>query len=292
MTPERRRLLLVLALAYLAGLAAALAAGAALEGRHPLLVTGLADVAATVAVFAFSWRVDNSSVYDPYWSVAPLPILGAWLWAGEPGCSAPRAALASGLVLAWGLRLTWNCLARWRSLADEDFRYREIRARTGAWYWPASLLSIHLLPTGWVFLGLVPLYPALTGPGRALGWLDLAAAILTGGAILIEALADAQLRRFLAARREPGAVLETGLWASSRHPNYLGEVLFWWGLWLFGLAADPTWWWTVAGPLAITALFTFVSVPWMDRRMEARHPGWLSRRAAVPALWPRPARRP
>lgn len=291
MTPERRRLLRVLGLAYLAALAAGLVAGAGLSGRHPLLVTGLADVAATLVVFLFSWRHDNSSVYDPYWSVAPLPILGAWLLAAEPGASAPRAGLATALVFAWGLRLTWNCLARWRSLAEEDFRYREIRARTGAGYWPASLLTIHLLPTGWVFLGLVPLYPALAMAGRPFGWLDLAAALLTGGALLIEAVADAQLRRFLGSRREPGAALETGLWAISRHPNYLGEVLFWWGLWLFGLAADPAWWWTVAGPLAITALFTFVSVPWMDRRMEARHPGWLARRAAVPALWPRPARR-
>ena len=83
-------------------------------------------------------------------------------------------------------------------------------------------------------------------------------------------------------------MLDTGLWAALRHPNYVGEGLFWWGLWLFGLAADPGWWWTVAGPAAITALFTFVSVPWMDRRMEARHPGWLARRAHVPALWPRP----
>ena len=69
-----------------------------------LLVTGLADVAATLVVFFFSWRHDNSSVYDPYWSVAPLPILGAWLLAAEPGASAPRAGLATALVFAWGLR--------------------------------------------------------------------------------------------------------------------------------------------------------------------------------------------
>jgi steroid 5-alpha reductase family enzyme len=276
-TPERGRLLRAVAVAYLGALAVALAVGALLAGRHPLLVTGAADVAATLAVFAASVRHDNSSLYDPYWSVAPVPILAAWLALAEPGASGARGALAAALVLAWAVRLTWNCLARWGSLADEDFRYREIRARAGRWYWPASLVAIHLLPTGWVFLGLLPLFPAVALPARPLGWLDAAAALLAAGAIALEAVADGQLRRFLGRRRHPGETLETGLWAVWRHPNYLGEVLFWWGLWLLGLAADPAWWWTVAGPLAITALFAFVSVPWMDRRMEARHPGWRAR---------------
>lgn len=272
MTPERRRLLLVLGLAYLAALAAALATALALPGRNPLLVAAAADVAATLVVFAFSVGFDNSSLYDPYWSVAPLPIVAWWLALGPPGPSAGRGALAATLVFAWGLRLTWNCMARWRSLAAEDFRYLEIRGRTGRWYWPASLFSIHLFPTGWVFLGLLPLFPALARPGAPLGWLDAAAALVTGAAILVEGLADLQLRSFLATRTDPALRLQRGLWAWSRHPNYLGEVLFWWGLWLFGLAADRGWWWTVIGPLSITALFTFVSVPWMDRRLAARRP--------------------
>lgn len=292
MTSERRHLLATVALAYAGALAAALATSVAFAGEHPLLVTGVADAVATLLVFAASARHDNSSIYDPYWSVAPVPIVIAWLALAQPGASSARGALATALVLVWAARLTWNCLDRWRSLAHEDFRYREIRARTGRGYWAASLFAIHLLPTTWVFLGLLPLFPALALPSRPLGWLDAAAVLLTGGAVLLEALADAQLRRYRAAGRgEAAATLETGLWAVSRHPNYLGEVLFWWGLWLFGVAADPAWWWTVAGPLVITALFTFVSAPWMDRHLEARHPGWRERRAQVPALWPHPVRR-
>jgi steroid 5-alpha reductase family enzyme len=281
MTTERRRLLVAVSLSYLAALAAAAATWAALDGLHPLLVTGAADVVATLVIFAASVRHDNSSLYDPYWSVAPVPIVAAWMALAGPGASTARGALGAGLVLLWAVRLTWNCLARWRSLADEDFRYREIRARTGRGYWPASLASIHLFPTGWVFLGLLPLFPALARPSGSLGWLDAAAALLTGGAILVEAIADLQLRAFLASRRDPADRLRSGLWAIWRHPNYLGEVLFWWGLWLFGLAADPAWWWTVAGPLAITALFAFVSVPWMDRRLQARRAGELARRDAA-----------
>jgi steroid 5-alpha reductase family enzyme len=279
-----RRVLVACAAAYGLALAAAFATAADLAGHHPLLVTAAADLVGTLVVFGFSVAFDNSSLYDPYWSVAPIPIALSWA-AGPPS---PRAWLVLLLVVAWGVRLTANCLMRWRSLADEDFRYVEIRARTGRLYWPASLVSIHLLPTAWVFLGLLPVYPALAGPGAPLGWLDLTAALVTGGAVAVEGIADLQLRRFLARRRRPEEVLDTGLWAVSRHPNYLGEVLFWWGLFLFGLAAGPGWGWTVVGPLAITALFTLVSVPWMDRRMLARHPAWAERLRRVPALLPFP----
>jgi steroid 5-alpha reductase family enzyme len=193
------------------------------------------------------------------------------------------------VVCLWGVRLTANQLARWRGLGDEDFRYRELRARSGRWYWPLSLVGIHVLPTAWVFLGLLAAFPALAGPGGGLRVLDAVAAVVAGGAVVLETVADWQLRRFQRLRGDPGAVLVSGLWARSRHPNYLGEILFWWGIFLSGVAAAPGWAWAVVGPLAITLLFVRVSVPWMDRRMAARHPAWAERLSRVPALlpWPR-----
>jgi steroid 5-alpha reductase family enzyme len=277
-----------LATAYGGALLAALAAGWLVRGRSPLLVAGAADLAATVVVFAFSVGHDNSSVYDPYWSVAPIPIVVYWASAGEGSWG--RRAWVVAVVCAWGARLTANQLARWRGLGDEDFRYAELRARTGRWYWPASLAGVHLAPTAWVFLGLLPAYAALTVPGRAWNALDWAAVVVTGGGVLLEAAADLQLRRFVRGRRDPAAVLDSGLWALCRHPNYLGEILFWWGLWLSGVAAAPAWAWTAAGPLAITLLFVLVSVPWMDRRMAARHPAFAERLRAAPALLPWPRR--
>jgi steroid 5-alpha reductase family enzyme len=286
----RRQGLAAVVVAYTTALLAALVAGWALRDRHPILVAAVADAVGTVVVFAFSVRHGNSSVYDPYWSVAPIPVAVYWASAA-PGGSGLRASLVLLLVTAWGLRLTANWVARWHGLGDEDFRYVEIRGRTGRLYWPASLVSIHLMPTAWVFLGMLPTWPALSAAGRPPGALDLAAALVTGGAIAIEAVSDLQLRRFLRARRDPGAVLDAGLWRWSRHPNYFGEVAFWWGLWLFGVAADPAWAWTAVGPLSITLLFVLVSLPWMDRRMLSRHPEWAGRMKATSALVPWPPRR-
>jgi len=275
-------------LTYAIALAAGLAVGWTLRGFHPVVVAALADVAATAVVFAFSVGYGNSSFYDPYWSLAPIPIAAYWASLNPDGAEV-RQLLALLLVTVWGVRLTANWVVRWQGTDDEDFRYREIRERTGRWYWPASFFSIHLMPTAWVFLGLLPLYPALARPAPGLGVLDGLATAVTVTAIALETVADVQLRRFLRSRREKAAILDTGLWAVSRHPNYFGEVLFWWGVFLFGLAAAPAWWWTAVGPLSITLLFALVSIPWMDRRMLSGHPAWANHRRATSSLvpWPR-----
>jgi steroid 5-alpha reductase family enzyme len=273
-------------LAYAAALVVGLTVGWALRDRHPIVVAAAADLAATCVIFAFSVVYNNSSFYDPYWSVAPLPLALYWAAGGGLGL---RQLLILGLIALWGVRLTGNWVARWRGINDEDFRYMEIRGRTGRLYWPASFVSIHLMPTIWVFLGLLPLFPALA-QARPFAWLDIAALVLTAGAIAIEAVADQQLRAFLRTRRNTEDVLNQGLWALCRHPNYLGEILFWWGLFLFCLAAAPSWAWSVVGPISITLLFALVSVPWMDRRLMQRHPAWAEQMKSRPALLPWPRR--
>lgn len=180
------------------------------------------------------------------------------------------AYLAAVLVGAWAARLTWNCVRRWDGLEDEDWRYRDLRARHPRAYWPISLAGLHLMPTVAVYLGCLPLYPALAAGARPLGPLDGAALLVTGGAIWLEAQADQELWRYRRARRRREGRLQTGVWKLSRHPNYLGEMAFWWGLYGFGLAAAPGFWWTIAGPLSITGLFCFVSIPMMERHMRER----------------------
>lgn len=276
---------------YVLACLAALAAGLLLSGHHPLFVAAAADGVATAVVFAFSVRFNNSSVYDPYWSVAPLPIALYWALGAQPGGpSRVRQIVVCLLVAVWAMRLTTNWALRWRGLGDEDWRYADRRRRHGRAYWVISLLGIHLMPTVLVYLGCLSLYPALASGTRPLRPLDLVAVLVTGGAIWLETRADAELRRFRLTQPDRGQLLSSGVWSWCRHPNYLGEVSFWWGLFLFGLAADPGQWWIVVGPLAMTGLFTLVSVPMMEQRMLARRPAYAAYQARIPSLIPRPGR--
>jgi steroid 5-alpha reductase family enzyme len=282
----------VVAAAYLAAGLAAWGVAVAVRGQHPLAVTLWADLAATVVVFAVSTVVGNASVYDPYWSVAPPVIVIAWaIWRSGADISV-RPALVIALVLIWAVRLTANWASAWRGLGHEDWRYVQIRAQTAGRppWWLVNLTGIQVMPTLVVFAGLLPAWPAVTVLGAPLGVLDAAAVLVTAAAIAIEAVADWQLRRFARDPAHRAGVADQGLWRYSRHPNYLGEIGFWWGLWLFGLAAAPAWWWTVVGPIAMVLLFTYVSVPLMDRRSLARRPAYAEHMRRVPALIPSPHR--
>src|SRR5262249_15545800 len=142
-----------------------------------------ADAVATLVVFAFSLAVDNSSMYDPYWSIAPIPI-AAWLGAVSDGLLVRRVVVVA-LVCLWGARLTWNWVRGWSGLGHEDWRYVDLRGKTGAAYWLVSALGLHLMPTVTVLAGLLSLQPALGGTAP-LGPLDLVAFLVTAGAVLLE----------------------------------------------------------------------------------------------------------
>jgi steroid 5-alpha reductase family enzyme len=258
---------------------------------HPLLAAFVADVVATLVVFALSMAFDNASLYDPYWSVAP-PVIAVW-WvagAGAGGGDAVRQVLVVGLITIWAVRLTGNWAYGWKGLHHVDWRYDQLRATRG-WvpWWLVNLGGIQLMPTLVVYLGMLAVWPALVG-SRPFGWLDVVATAVTAGAIALEAVADVQLHRFAAAATNRGRILATGVWRRTRHPNYLGEIALWWGLWLFGLAAAPSWWWTVIGPVAMVVLFKAASIPLMDRRSLDRRRGYADHMRQVPALLPRPNR--
>jgi steroid 5-alpha reductase family enzyme len=153
-----------------------------------------------------------------------------------------------------------------------------------------SFVGIHVMPTFWVFGGMLGAWAALCEPGRPLGPLDALAVLVTAGAIALEAGADLQLHRYRASGPPPGDFLRSGLWAWSRHPNYLGEMGFWWGLWLFGVAAAPQHAWTIAGPLAILLMFRFVSLPMIEARMRERRPGFADWETRSSLVIPRPPR--
>ncbi len=291
MDSERVRSFAIVGFAYVVALGGAFATARAMGGDTPILTAFVADLVATGVVFGFSMALANSSMYDAYWSAAP-PVIGVYWASVAPGAEAvpARQLLVLALVFAWAARLTWNWARGWPGLHHEDWRYRDLREEAHAPYWLVSLTGIHYFPTLQVFLACLPLYAALAVGGRPLGALDALAALVTAGAIALETIADEQLRAFNRSKA-PGDICTRGVWAWLRHPNYLGEIGFWWGLWLFGLAARPDWYWTVIGPHAIPVMFGLASIPMLDRRSLARRPGYAEVMKSVSALVPRRPRR-
>ncbi len=274
--------------AYAASIAVAAVVLDHTRGQHPLIAAALADAAATGVIFAFSFVFRNSSFYDAYWSVAPPLLLAWWAWIASGPFTPGQFAVAVAVVF-WGVRLTYNWARGWTGLDHEDWRYVDLQDKTGRAYWLVSFLGIHFFPTVQTFLGSVPLYylvaehPALN---PVLVWTGAAIALF-GAAY--EMVADKQLRVYTLTRKKPGETFSEGLWKYSRHPNYFGEITFWWGLFVAGMGAGAPLW-TVAGAASITIMFVFVSLPMIDNRMLASRPGYDERVRNVSAVFPLPPR--
>lgn len=288
---SKARSLALVTLAYVVAVAAAgawLAAGPS-TGRL-WLDTLIADVIATVVIFAFSRAYRNSSFYDAYWSVIPPLLFAYWWWQGPIGLTGPgalRCWLLTAVIGYWAIRLTGNWVYGFAGLHHEDWRYPLLRDGAGRWALLVDFFAIHLFPTLQVFVGLLPVYVAATRPGDGWLWLAWAAFAVGVGAVTLELVADTQMHRFVAARR-PGAVMDQGLWAWSRHPNYLGEIGFWLSMALFGLSAAPEWWWWLfAGVAVMVAMFLGASIPMMEKRSLERRPQYADVVARVPMLLPR-----
>ena len=275
---------------YIVAFAVSVLAVNALPLEHPLARLGAGTAVATVIVFAASVLADNSSMYDPYWSLQPLAIAAVYAWWSWPAPGV-RETLVLVLILAYAVRLTGNFYRGWKGLSQEDFRYRNLRGRFGGAYWGVSLLGIHVFPTLVVWMGCLPLFVIMRTGARGVGWLDGLATAVYIGALVLAFVADGELWRF---RKDPGnhgRPMRRGLWSFSRHPNYLGEIAAWWALWLFALSSGLEYWWTGIGALSITLMFVYVSVPMMEAHAAASRTGYERYREETPMLLPIPRKK-
>ena len=276
-------------LAYLAAGSVVFILGFSINHWNPIWVVSIADLVGTLVIFGFSVYHNNSSVYDPYWSVAPILISAYWFGSNTlPNEVTLRQFAVLGLVLVWALRLTLNWAVRWHGVRHEDWRYQEIRLQHPKTYWVISFFGIHLMPTILVFLGCLSLIPILVEPSKAFHSIDIIAFLVTIAAIWIETQADLEITRAIKNWGNTRQLVRSGVWGWSRHPNYFGEILFWWGLYAFALAANPRYWWVGIGPVAITLLFITISIPMIEKRMVLRKPGYLKYQNSTPVLVPWP----
>lgn len=239
----------------------------------------LADVVSTVFTFAFSVLLGNASVYDPYWSVQPIVILVSFAIGRE--VTVVRLLLLAA-VLLWGVRLTANWAYTFGNLTHQDWRYTMLKEKTGALYPFVNFTGIHLVPTLIVYGCTLPavyafLYESAWNAG------SIAFFCLSVGAAVLQGVADYQMHRYR--KHRTGAFIRDGLWKYSRHPNYLGEILMWWGIAGSVLSVFPQAWYLASGALANTALFLAVSIPMADGR-QSRKPGFADYKKQTRMLFP------
>jgi steroid 5-alpha reductase family enzyme len=247
-----------------------------------------ADLGMTLLTFIFSLIKKNSSMYDAYWSVIPFYFLLVWFIYYE-GNNWNIYQWACTLVISfWSWRLTFNWGIGWPGWQHEDWRYVNFRHQFKSFFQPINFLAIHLYPTVIVFLSMLGLFWVFEKGELEMSWLfwiGIATSLL---GTLLELFADRDLMRF---RQRPNPqktdLLDTGLWAYSRNPNYLGEILFWFGL-LFCALGFGAPWYTAIGSVGMLLMFVFASIPMKEKQMMKKRPEqFMDYKSRVPRLLPR-----
>jgi steroid 5-alpha reductase family enzyme len=246
---------------------------------------------ALLVLFSLLWLASlwlrNASIVDMWWGPAFVVAMAAYL--GYQAPAHPRAWVALVATAVWALRLAWH-IGRRNVGHGEDPRYRAWRDQHGARWWWRSYVQVFLLQATVAWIVSWPLYHAVHGTAPFPTALDVAGLILFTVGWLVETVGDAQLAAF---KRDPanrGQVMDRGLWRYSRHPNYFGEAVLWWGLGLLGASASGGWWGLV-GPALMTFLLLRVSgVAMLERGLVASKPGYAEYVARTSAFVPWPPR--
>ena len=247
----------------------------------PVLTLVLA-LGAGAILWLVSLAVRDASIVDIFW--APGFALMAWATVTKVPVLGARGWLVLVLVSIWSVRLALHIALRHRG---EDSRYAAMRAKAGPrWAWQ-SLFQVFLLQSALIWIISAPLQVAVSSRGP-LAIVDVAGALLAATGLGIEALADLQLTRFRAGAANKDKVMDQGLWSWSRHPNYFGDALMWWGFFLLGFGGSPLWWLLIS-PLTMTVLLLRVSgVSLLEETIAERRPAYADyiRRTSAFVPWP------
>lgn len=239
-----------------------------------------------ILVLAFvTWIISvakkDVSIVDSIWSLMFLAASAVYAnYAAEYNW---QEMLLLGMLLIWAIRLSVHLT--WRNWGEpEDRRYQAIRDKYQPNFAFKSLFIIFGFQAVLAWLVSLPLWAALTYSHAFTAW-NVAGISLWLCGILFESIADWQLARFRALAANRGKVMNRGLWRYSRHPNYFGECLIWWGFYLFAVSAGA--WWSILSPLLMTwLLLKFSGVVMLEETIRQRRPAYADYIARTNAFIP------
>lgn len=254
-----------------------------MDSLSPYLILALLLLVHQLCWFAVAVAKKRNDVADVAWGLGFVVL--AWL-SFVLGSGNLRALVVSALVTVWGLRLSFHIHSRNRG-KEEDFRYAQWRREWKNFYL-RSFLQVFLLQGVFLFVIAWPVVWINLADASTWMWWDLAGVIVWGIGFFFESVGDHQLARFKKQAGNKGKLITTGLWRYTRHPNYFGEAVQWWGIFLMAYSVDG--WMTVVSPLLITYLLRFVSgVPMLERKY-AGHPQFEAYKRNTSAFFPLPSK--
>ncbi len=244
-------------------------------------------LALTLTLWALSLALRDVSIIDIFWGLGFVVV--AWTSAALASWPSTRAMLLVAMVTIWGVRLS-GYLA-WRNIGEaEDRRYREMRSHWGDRFPLVSLFTVFWLQAVILWVVAFPLQIGVRTTS-SLGLLDALGLAVWCIGLFFEAVGDAQLARFKAEPGNEGKVFDQGLWRYTRHPNYFGDFLVWWGFYF--VAASDGAWWTIFSPMLMAVLLIKVSgVTLLERSLADRKPDYQTYVRRTSAFFPWPPKSP
>lgn len=225
-------------------------------------------------VFLVAKQRNRYDIVDVAWGLAFIAIAAVSVTGQDSITIWSTQSLVVLLVLAWGLRLSVHIYRRWQKNIHEDKRYAELRKQYARK--PGGLVSNMYLRVFFLqaVLATIIMLPVILLSATETGGLGIWALVGMGVWLVgfyFEVAADSQLSRHI--RKGKKALLTSGVWRLSRHPNYFGEATMWWGIWICTIGT-PYVWWALISPVVITILVRFVSGVPLTEKLMSKRDGW------------------
>lgn len=253
-----------------------------------LLLGGLAvAIGYVTCVWLLSLRMGRVGIIDAFWGPGFVLIAAFCFWKTASEGWLRREAILLAIVAIWGLRLGVHLSVRVFGDPHEDRRYAAMRDKWQPHWWIKSLGIVFLLQGFIMWFVALPVMTAFVdGLSDRHPAYAFAGVLCWAVGVFFEAVGDWQLARFRANPENRSKVLNSGLWALTRHPNYFGDFAVWWGLWLFGFSCGAPIW-TVLAPVTMSFFLMKVSgVTLLEKDIAERRPGYAQYVKTTNAFFP------
>lgn len=254
---------------------------------HFFLAILVADVTATIFVWATGLIVKTPSVYDPYWSLQTFFIyLGLLIYFNNWNLFTVIPLVA---IFLYSARLTANFIIGFHDLSYVDWRYKMLREKSGKFFQFVNLFGICMFPTLVVYAASLPLFMYASLPIEALSYLDFIGSGIILLGTLLELISDIQMKKFIKIRESRNDVINVGLWRFSRHPNYLGEIIIWFGVAFILIIHNYMFFYLIGGAIINLLMFLFISIPMEEKHMLEYKPNMVDyqKRTSMLLILPR-----